>query len=121
MRYKPMDKADVAMRIKCYIKKERNFRNPHLTISMVADALGIARSTVVKVFKEEMHTTFQNYVDNCRVRHSRHLVVQYKGRFSMEHIAAVSGYGSRQTFSRKYREAYGESPNDTVANYIIKV
>ena len=116
MRYRPLDKAVVAERLKTYIRKERNFRNPHLTLQMVADAIGVARSTLIKVFSEELHTTFHDYVDNCRLRHSRHLVMLNRGRFSMEHIAVVSGYGSVQTFNRKYKAEYGELPRDTKTN-----
>lgn len=116
MRYMPMDKAELAGRIKDYIRKERNFRNPRLTIAMVAEALGVARSTVIKVFAEEMHTTFHDYVDNCRLRHARHLVMLNKGHFSMEHIAAVAGYGSTNAFNRKYKAEYGELPRDTRNN-----
>ena len=111
-----MDKAVVAERLKTYVRKERNFRNPHLTLQMVADAIGVARSTLIKVFSEELHITFHDYVDNCRLRHSRHLVMLNRGRFSMEHIAAVSGYGSVQTFNRKYKAEYGELPRETKTN-----
>ena len=113
MRYQPLDKALVAGRVKDYIRKERNFRNPNLTLAMVADALGIARSSLIKVLREEMHSTFHDYTDNCRLRHARHLVMLNNGRFSMEHIAAVAGYGSVNTFNRKYKAEYGELPRDT--------
>lgn len=115
MRYQPLDKAEVARRIRTYIKVERNFRNPHLTLAVAAEALGLARSTLIKVFREEMGTTFHEYVGNCRLRHSRHLVMLNNGRFSMEHIALVSGYGSTQTFNKKYKAAYGELPGETEA------
>ncbi|SRR5574344_1084935 len=113
MRYPPMDKVIMAERLKTYIKKERNFRNPALTLQMVAEHFGVARSTLIKVFSEEMHMTFHDYVDNCRLRYSRHLVMLNNGRFTMEHIAMVAGYGSIQTFNRKYRKEYGELPKDT--------
>lgn len=113
MRYAPVDKKKVAEDIKTFIRKERNFRNPNLTLAMVAEALGLARSTLIKVLTEEMNTTFRAYVDNCRLRHSRHLVMLNHGRFSMEHIAAVSGYGSVHSFNRKYKAEYGELPRDT--------
>ena len=113
MRYQPLDKALVAGRVKDYIRKERNFRNPNLTLAMVADALGIASSSLIKVLREEMHTTFHDYTDNCRLRYARHLVMLNNGRFSMEHIAAVAGYGSVNTFNRKYKAEYGELHKDT--------
>lgn len=113
MRYAPIDKKKAAEDVKRYIRKERNFRNPNLTLAIVAEALGVARSTLIKVFSDEMKTTFHAYVDNCRLRHSRHLVMLNHGRFSMEHIALVSGYGSVHSFNRKYKAEYGELPRDT--------
>ncbi len=120
MRYKPYDKTAIAARVKEHIKHGRNFRNPHLTLDMVADTLGIARSTLIKVFREEIGTTFNDYVNNCRLRHARHLVMLNKGRFTMEHIAAVAGYGTKQTFCKKYKDEYGETPSETDKRNIIK-
>lgn len=113
MRYAPIDKAKAARQLKTFIREERNFRNPTLTLAMTAEAVGIARSTAIKVFSEEMHTTFHDYVDNCRLRYARHLVMLNHGRFSMEHIAAVAGYGTVNTFNRKYKQEYGELPRET--------
>lgn len=113
MRFVPYDKAEMAQRIKDFIRINRNFRNPNLTLADVAEALGVARSTLIKVFNEEMHTTFQTYVNNCRLRHARHLVMLNNGRFSMEHVAMVAGYGSLNTFNKKYKAEYGELPSET--------
>ena len=120
MRYQPLDKALVAGRVKDYIRKERNFRNPNLTLAMVADALGIARSSLIKVLREEMHTTFHDYTANCRLRQARHLAMLNNGRFSMEHIAAVAGSRSVNTSNRNYKAECGALPTDTKAQDCMK-
>lgn len=113
MRFISYDKRMVEKAIKRFIKEERNFRNPNLTLADVAESLGMARSTLIKSFSEEMHTTFLAYTNKCRLQYGRHLVMLNNGRFSMEHIALVAGFGSVRTFNKKYRDKYGELPRET--------
>lgn len=113
MRFVPYDKVLIANAVKRFVKEERNFRNPNLTLADVAKSLGVARSTLIKVISEEMHTTFLAYANKCRLQYGRHLVMLNNGRFSMEHIALVAGFGSVRTFNKKYKEEYGELPRET--------
>ncbi len=118
MRNGAYDMITVAMQLKAFIKTQRNYRNPLLTLDDVCGEVGVSRSTVVKVFREEMHTTFNAYVNKCRLQAARHLLMQNNGRFTMEHIALVAGYGSRQTFVKKYKEKYGEPPSVTASTLL---
>lgn len=118
MRYKPLDSTNVVGRAKDYIWKERNFRRLNLTAAMVADELGIARSSFINVFSKEMNLSFLDYVNDCRVRYSRKLVMQNHGKFPMEHIQMLSGFGSLHSFYTKYKEKYGELPSETDAQRI---
>ncbi|MBQ0073892.1 MAG: helix-turn-helix transcriptional regulator [Prevotella sp.] len=113
MRYMPHDKRQLANDVKRFVDKERNYRNPYLTMSMVADALGIARSSLIKVMSEEIGMPFAHYINKVRIHHARHFVVMNKGRNTMEHIALLCGYATLATFNRKYKQEYGELPSDT--------
>ncbi len=59
--------------------------------------------------------TFSQFVNKQRVIAARHRLIQGNGRFTEEHIAIVSGFGSRQTFIRIYKQTYGELPSETAA------
>lgn len=106
MRYEPYDKSLLAKQIKHYVDKERNYRNPVLTSAIVAMELGIARSTLIKVMKEEMHTTFAAYLAKCRVQHAHHLLMTRKGRTDFENVALLVGFGSKATLVQKYYAEY---------------
>lgn len=107
MRKPNVNVREIALALKTYVDKERNFRNPHLTSSDVALALGVSRTTLCKVLRSEMEMTFHEYLDGCRLRHARHAIVGRKGPVDYEHIAALSGFATVRTFKEKYKKTYG--------------
>lgn len=113
---KIIDKGSVAKDIRTYVKGKRNFRNASLTSTIVAKELGIARSTLIKVMSEEFGMPFAQFLNQCRVRHARKLIMSSKDDASMEHIAVMSGYSTLHTFYKKYKEEYGELPRTTINN-----
>lgn len=130
MRYAAYDKAAIARQVKTYVDVERNYRNASLTTADTAEALGIARSTLIQAIKEGMETTFADYLDKCRVHHARHHIVQRRlkekregvalsvrretAREVLTHIALLTGHRTLKTFVSKYVKEYGEKPSDTL-------
>lgn len=110
MRYLPLERKEVIDKVKHLVKKKYYFRKQNLTAEMIADEIGISRSALLKIFKEEMDITFLEYVNKCRVQHSRKLVVGNHGKHTMEYIQIMSGFGSLHSFYKKYKEAYREAP-----------
>lgn len=113
MRYQPYDLNELAQRVRDFVDTKRNYRRFSLTSAITAEELGIARSTLIKVMREGMDTTFSEYLDKCRVMHARHFVVTNHGRQSLEHIALLCGFRTVATLRRKYKERYGELPQHT--------
>lgn len=96
--------------MKFLVRQRYYFRKQDLTAGMIADEIGISRSALLKIVKEEMDISFLDFVNKCRVQHARKLVVGNKGKHTMEWIQIMSGFGSLHTFYKKYKEAYGEAP-----------
>lgn len=116
MRYPQIDRRELLRSLVNYIDKERAYRIPTLTAADAAEAIGVARSTLLKVLKEERGLTFSQYLDKSRIHHARHHIQQNNSKHTVEHIAMLCGYGSAATLTRKYRGEYGESPYDTMRN-----
>lgn len=114
MRYAPYDKGALAKRIRQYVDKERNYRNVNLTTGDTAKALGIARSTLIKVMQEEFGITFSQYLDKCRVQHARHLLMQKHTCHDLLHVANLVGFMSVNTLTRKFKAIYGFSISDLI-------
>ncbi len=108
MRYAPYDKHEIALKIKDYVLTQRNYRRFDITSASTAKELGIARSTLIKVMSEEMHTTFAQYLNLCRVHRARHMIVTAKKEIDLVHVAFISGYATKETLIRKYQEQYGD-------------
>lgn len=110
MRYLPLERKEVLQKMKFLVRQRYYFRKQDLTAGMIADEIGISRSALLKIVKEEMDISFLDFVNKCRVQHARKLVVGNKGKHTMEWIQIMSGFGSLHTFYKKYKEAYGEAP-----------
>ena len=102
-----LDMKHIAMQIKMFVDVQRNYRNASLTSSDVADALGISRTSLAKIMKITMNTTFTRYLLECRLKHARRHVCLKGDSASAEHIAALTGFATLRTSKEKYQETYG--------------
>lgn len=106
MRNSNLDCKKVALDIRNYVDTQRNYRNPSLTSADVASAIGISRTSLSKVMREEMNTTFLQYIDHLRLRHA-HRIISTKESYDPEHIALLVGFATVRTFKEKYKKTYG--------------
>jgi transcriptional regulator GlxA family with amidase domain len=107
MRGANLEYENVWRAVREYVEGERNYRNPKLTAAMVAEAVGVSRTSLTKVLKEVRQVTFLQYLDNVRIRRAHHALTMCKGVPDMEHIAFLCGFGSVRTFKEKYNKTYG--------------
>ncbi len=114
MRNNNLDLTAIADDVKLYINTQRNFRNPKLTSNELADALGISKTSLAKVFREIFNCTFSEYLNKCRVQYARHSIVVNKANADLEKVAFLAGFMTTRNFRDKYKETYGETPMATL-------
>ncbi len=86
---------------------DRNIDRP-LAATDLAEAAGVAHSTLQAAFHKTFGTTAGKYILSVKMREAKRLVEE--GRFSIKEIAAKTGFSSMNYFSRSYRNYYGRSP-----------
>lgn len=96
--------AQLAMRYlsKNYMRK--------LRISDVANQIGIDRSYLTKIFREEYHTSPQEFLIKLRMEAAISLLTQTSDTISS--IAAQIGYPDALAFSRIFKQRTGQSPSE---------
>ena len=96
----------VAVQAACtYI--DRNYAKP-LRVGDVASAVYVSKNYLSTVFREDMGTSLQNYLDKIRLHKARNDLLA--GGRPIKMIAKQNGFCNSSYFSKRFTEEYGLSP-----------
>lgn len=101
----------VCRKIREYI--EAHFCDPTLSVSEIAENLGMTASYLGSIFKKVHHCSILQYLSNLRIETAKKLLKD--GDLKITEIAEASGYSDVYYFSKKFKKACGCSPK-TYAN-----
>lgn len=85
---------------------QNNYAN--LQIKNVAEYIGLNRTYFTAIFKEKMYMSPQEYLMQTRMRHACDLLQNTE--LPVRVIASSVGYENALTFSKIFKQKYGESP-----------
>ncbi len=78
-----------------------------LSLTMVADHIGMSKNYFSKIFKESMGENFVNYVTRLRMEYARELYLGSDRK--IYEIAEMVGYSDWHYFYNFYRKTFGHS------------
>ena len=78
------------------VEEEQAFLDSHLTLARLAQLCGVNRSYLSSVMSESLGGFF-NYINRCRLAYANKYR-ESNPNASVEELAAVSGFGTRQSF-----------------------
>ncbi len=84
------------------------FSDPDLNVNRLADELAMDRSTLRRIFKQQMCMTPSDYLAKLRIQHALSLLDQT--RLPLAEVADRSGFSDVSYFCRVIRRAVGISP-----------
>lgn len=110
---KVYDHKGLAVRIKKMICDNHLFRDIHFSRENLANELDVSPARISTIFKEEIGTSFYEFVNRQRTYHARRLLksVVHKND-TLEDIALQSGFSNRMTMHRMYLKVYGITPGE---------
>ncbi len=88
---------------------ENEFSNPHLSVTMLADRLGISTSYLSRYFKEKMGVTLFAYIDEIRLSNAKKLLTETDA--PVKDIVRTVGYNDINNFNRKFKSRTGLTPS----------
>lgn len=86
----------------------RNYQNPDLTMHLVQKELKISATNLRLLLKEELNTTFKNYLKEIRLTEVKRLLKE--SNLSISEIAYKCGFNDIPYFNRVFKAKTGESP-----------
>jgi len=84
-----------------------HFKDPALTVDMVADAAFVSVSQLHNIFHEKTDLTPYQMINQCRMEYALTLVSENR---PIKQVAAMSGFESESGFIRAFKKKYGSSP-----------
>lgn len=92
-----------------YMKEQKPFLNPNLTLNDLANALGISTHHLSEVLNQEAGKNFYNYINQYRIE----LVIEklkQQGNSKILDLAFDSGFSSKSTFNAVFKLFVGQTP-----------
>lgn len=85
------------------------------TIVELSRLSGINQQKLKEGFKKVYGTTINKYLRKTRMESAKYMLME--GRLSVGEIAQQVGYSNQSHFARRFKEAYGASPREAMAQY----
>jgi AraC-like DNA-binding protein len=89
---------------------EQNYNDNTLNLDKISKSLGLGKSYISQLFKEELKTSYPEYLAQFRLKRAVTLLNQ-SGR-NLTEIAFEVGFGSLDYFSKMFKTAYGMTPKE---------
>ena len=81
-----------------------------VTLDMLSRELGVSKFLISRIFSDQLHTSFRDYVNGRRVALAQMLLLSTTN--PVTEIAFESGFNSLRSFYRAFKKEYGNTPNE---------
>lgn len=96
-----------------HMRDDKPYLDPELRIDDVARALGIKRHHLTQILSEKYNQNFFMYVNGFRIEEARRMMADERNREkTVLRIAFDTGFNSKATFNRIFKEATGMTPTE---------
>lgn len=95
-----------------YLDNAMNYIELHyskdITVEQIAKSIGVSRSHLYRVFQENLGISVKEYIDSFRLSKARDLLTYEP--LSVSEISSMVGFSNCSHFSKKFKDAFGETP-----------
>ena len=107
------DLADFVQRLTEYMKNDKPFLNPRLTLDDLAEGMHINLSTLSWVLHEGVGQNFYDYINRYRIDAFLTRIKQEKYKhYTFLAVAFESGFNSKTTFNRVFKKHMDKTPRE---------
>lgn len=104
------------------VKRVVDFIQAHLDqplcISQLVSVSGASRRSLEQAFRHSLGTSPQRYIQNCRLRAIRELLLHHRpGEVQLSELAFRWGFTQPSHFTTAYKQVFGELPSQTLSRH----
>ena len=107
-----VEKEEYLKKMTALMDKEMLYRNPALTLTEIAEKLGIAPRYVSQIINEMFQYNFHDFVNRYRIEESKRLLSQPKQHLNIMGIALDAGFNSKSAFNSAFKRHTGITPKE---------
>lgn len=97
------------------MEQEKIYTNPKLKISDIAKRLNTSSNVISQVINQEMEMNFYEFINNYRIAEAMRMLSDPNySHITILGIAENSGFGSKNTFNRFFKEKVGLTPSQFI-------
>jgi AraC-like DNA-binding protein/tetratricopeptide (TPR) repeat protein len=101
------------LRLEDLMSKEKAFVNENLTLAEVARLINTNTSYLSRLINEHFHVNFSAYLNKFRIDEAKRMILDEKySHLSIEGIAQSSGFRSKSTFNKVFKQSTGLTPTE---------
>ena len=101
-------KTPVVIEVQKYIN--RNYSNETVSITEIANKIGISQTYLTRLLKKELGMTFVDYLTSVRIKNS--IILMEDPEIRIYEIAELVGYSTQHYFSNVFKKHMGMAPLD---------
>lgn len=103
--------SDLFKKAEEYLYSTEAFRNTNITREYLAAELGTNRQYLTEAIQKNRSLTFMEYINEMRLDYARRLLC-YNLEFSIDEVYIESGFNSKSTFYRLFKQKYDMTPKE---------
>ncbi|MFA8341590.1 MAG: tetratricopeptide repeat protein [Rhodothermaceae bacterium] len=108
-------KSEILIKLDETFNEKKYYRNKDASINNLAGELKINRSYLSQVINEEYKKSFNNVINEMRIKEAAALLTQEENKqYTIEHIANVVGFSSTTAFNRAFKSTFSCSPTQYI-------
>jgi AraC-like DNA-binding protein len=110
--FKKEDSTILKARLEAYLETEQPFLNPELSLQKLAKEIGFSVHHLSQLINEHYQMNFYKFVNSYRINWAKALLTDPERRQeSILSIAFDSGFNSKTSFNRIFKEFVGTTPS----------
>jgi len=103
--------VQIIAKIQKVMSEQKLYKNPNLSLNDLAEAISESRNTISFVLNNHLNKSFYNYVNELRIEESKNLLSdENMQHFSIEGIAAQSGFKTMSVFYKFFKDTENVTP-----------
>ena len=106
------EKKEILKLITDVLTEKKFFIDPNLKVEQFAKKIHVSPKKLSIVINELTGNNFSNFLNEYRIEEAKLLLETVKDNSSIEEIFLKTGFNSRSTFNRVFKQATGLTPNE---------
>jgi len=93
-----------------YMKTEKPFLTPSLTIGMIAEKISVSSKILSQVINENLHQNFFDFVNSYRIEEAKEILTEPGNKKTILEILYEVGFNSKSVFNTAFKNHTGITP-----------